>query len=199
MPAPLEPELAAVRGRVIAWQTERLHRMHADLRAHPRTRPAVEFFLTEVYAPRDFRQRDADLERVSSVLSHVLPKGALDYLGRVLELNVITEELDTEIARIFYEDDDLDAENILSATWIEAVRRSENEAGRRHQVVLMRDGGKHLDRIAFRPAVDFTLRMARRPAEIAGLGELYHVMYNGFQAFPSSEGSGDILEHPCHP
>ncbi len=40
-----------------AWQAERLARTYADLRVDPRYKPATEFFLSDLYGPKDFTER----------------------------------------------------------------------------------------------------------------------------------------------
>src|SRR5512135_1835698 len=61
----LHPQLAMLR----EWQADRLARTYADLLADPHYHPACEFFLSDIYAPRDFSQRDHDLERIHKFLS----------------------------------------------------------------------------------------------------------------------------------
>ena len=55
------------------WQSETLLRSHADLRANPRYRAAVEFFFSELYGGGDPRARDRDLQRVHRVMEALLP------------------------------------------------------------------------------------------------------------------------------
>src|SRR5512135_1874317 len=65
----LHPQLAMLR----EWQADRLAHTYADLRADRHYGPACEFFLSDIYAARDFSQRDQDLERIHDRLSHILP------------------------------------------------------------------------------------------------------------------------------
>ena len=69
-PRPAYPRSLAM---LRAWQANRLAHTYADLLADPHDRPACEFFLSDIYAPRDFSQRDHDLERIHTFLSRVLP------------------------------------------------------------------------------------------------------------------------------
>lgn len=56
----LDPGLAVLR----AWQSQRLARTYADLLDDPAYAPACRFFLSEIYAARDFSQRDAGGEQL---------------------------------------------------------------------------------------------------------------------------------------
>ena len=60
----LDGRLKALQG----WQCERLLATHADLAAHPRYGPGVDFFVGDLYAPKDFSARDADIERAAQAL-----------------------------------------------------------------------------------------------------------------------------------
>ena len=71
------------------WQSERLLRSHADLRANPRYRAAVEFFFSELYGGGDPRARDRDLRRVHRVMEALLPAEALQALSLAIELEIL--------------------------------------------------------------------------------------------------------------
>lgn len=76
--AGLPAQLAMLR----AWQADRLAHTYADLLADPHDRPACEFFLSDIYAPRDFSQRDHDLERIHQFLARVLPAATIHSLPK---------------------------------------------------------------------------------------------------------------------
>jgi hypothetical protein len=92
----LHPQLALLR----EWQANRLARTYADLLADPRYRPACEFFLSDIYAPRDFSQRDHDLERIHQFLSRVLPATTIQLLTVTVELNSLTNTLDNYLRQV---------------------------------------------------------------------------------------------------
>ena len=46
------------------FQSQRLARTYADLLASERYRESCEFFLEELYGPKDFEQRDQEVQRV---------------------------------------------------------------------------------------------------------------------------------------
>jgi hypothetical protein len=61
--------------RLKEWQAARLARTYADLLASRATDPAAEFFLSDLYGPKDFRSRDEELARVVPIMVRVLPAG----------------------------------------------------------------------------------------------------------------------------
>jgi hypothetical protein len=61
---PLDPQLVLLR----LWQSQRLAQTSADRLAAPCSGPARRFFLSNLYARRDFSQRDHDVERIAAFL-----------------------------------------------------------------------------------------------------------------------------------
>ncbi|MEM7350236.1 MAG: hypothetical protein AAF657_05485 [Acidobacteriota bacterium] len=178
--------------RLTDWQAQRLARTHADLLANPRYRPAVRFFLTDLYGPMDFSQRDRKLERISPMLAKVLSENALHTMGLALEMNVVTEELDhameqTLVATGFPPD-------LTDEVYIEAYRRCGEVDRRRRQIDLIRQVGEDLDEIVTRPWIRRALQMARRPARLSGLGDLHEVLERGFEAFHGMRGAAEFLD-----
>src|SRR5882724_12400254 len=76
------------------WQVQRLSNTYADLLADARYGPATEFFRNDLYGPKDFSQRDRDVERIYSTMVKIMPAGALRVVATALELEALSEELD---------------------------------------------------------------------------------------------------------
>jgi hypothetical protein len=68
-----EPAAARARLRLREWQAGRLARTHADLLASPRFGEAAQFFLSDLYGPKDFSSRDEEVERILPLLIKMLP------------------------------------------------------------------------------------------------------------------------------
>ena len=58
----------------------------------------------------------------------------------------------------------------------------------------MREVGKGLDRVVKKPLIYTTLKMLRRPAGMAGLGEIQRFLEAGFSAFMHMNGADYFLE-----
>jgi hypothetical protein len=65
---------------------------------------------------------------------------------------------------------------------------------RLHQVELMRVVGNGLDRVVKKPLLYSTLKMLRKPARIAGLGEIQQFLEKGFSAFRHMNGAEYFLQ-----
>jgi hypothetical protein len=83
------------------WQADRLARTYADLLASERYAPAAEFFLSDLYGPKDFRGRDDELARVVPVMVRVrvLPARALFTLLEAVKMDTLSESLDTDMVK----------------------------------------------------------------------------------------------------
>jgi len=59
------------------WQQKRLARTFDDLIQQDAYRPAINFFLTELYGGLDFRERDQEMSKVMPVMKRFLPDKVL--------------------------------------------------------------------------------------------------------------------------
>ncbi len=184
----LLPEIVLLR----AFQTRRLATTHADLLAHPRYRPAAQFFLTDVYAPRDFSQRDADLQRFYEGVRRVLPERAVTILADVIALANLTDELDGRLARALVDELGV-TDDITPQQYAAGYRLCDNYDDRRQQIKLIGDIGRGIDRLIHIPFVAIALRLAHAPAVLAGWGELQHYLEKGFSAFKHMKGADEFL------
>ena len=123
------------------WQSKRLMRSHADLRANPRYRQAVEFFFNELYNGGDPRGRDRDVMRVQRVMEKLLPREALAALCLAIELEVLSQELDADVVR------GLPDGPISVETYAEGYRRAGRRPDRERQIELLGVIGSYLDRV----------------------------------------------------
>ena len=89
--------------RLRAWQSARLAQTHADLLESHRYGPACRFFLDEIYAPRDFSQRDQDIEYLYAIMSSFLPEFLIKVVRKAIEMNDLTNELDWALSRVLVE------------------------------------------------------------------------------------------------
>lgn len=180
-----------------AWQTERLAGTYADLAAQPRYRPAIEFFLSDLYGTKDFAQRDADLVRVYPIMVRVLSENALQSMSLAVELHALTQELDSQLLEVLSESNvDIGAhpgalDKELYAT---AYRECDNYEQRRRQIELIDETGRLLDEVVRHPWIMVSTRLARGPAHAAGLGELQDFIERGLKSFKRMKGADHFLK-----
>jgi len=80
------------------WQQTRLTRTFEDLMQQDAYRPAITFFLTELYGGLDFRERDQEMSKVMPVMKRFLPDKVLYIMSEAFELQAVSLEFDIEMA-----------------------------------------------------------------------------------------------------
>ena len=173
------------------WQADRLARTYADLLASARYAPAAEFFLSDLYGPKDFRSRDDELARVVPVMVRVLPARALFTLLEAVKMDTLSESLDTDMVRALRaagRSHDIDW-NAYAAAYRNVGRRADRE----QQIALVDKIGQTLDRLTRMPLIRVSLRIMEGPAYLAGLSGLHSFLQRGFDAFSEMKGADEFL------
>lgn len=174
------------------WQVTRLKRTHHDLYSNDRYHEALEFLLKDLYAPKDFTRRDADLERIFPVMIKLVPDSALKTVANLVELNLLTQKLDEHMAQIL--SNELSVDEITEASYLEAFHRTDSLQARKHQIRLIHKSGHDLEKYVKNRFLGFSLGITEGPAEMAGLGQLHNFISRGFKAFKEMGDVSLLLE-----
>jgi hypothetical protein len=174
------------------FQSQRLSATHQDLLASPRYRPAAQFFLTDVYAPRDFSQRDADMQRFYEGVRKVLPERAISILADIVTLANLTNTLDNRLAQALVDELGV-TDTITPRQYAAGYRLCDNEEERRYQIQLVVQIGRGIDHLVRMPLIGLSLRLAHAPAVLAGWAELQSFLERGFSAFKHMRGAEPFL------
>lgn len=177
----LNEQLIALR----QWQCERLLHSHAQMCEVPKYQVAIQFFVDELYGPKDFSQRDKDIEKVVPKMKKWLPEEALESLAVAIHLNALSQELDVAMLQ------QLQGQTITQETYATAYRACDNQPQRALQIDYIEQLGLDLAKVVRLPGIGFVLKMARTPAQMAGLSALQEFLESGFAAFKKL---GDVEE-----
>lgn len=162
------------------WQRARLRRSYEDLDKRRDYRPAIHFFLTELYGGLDFRQRDQDLDKVMPLMVRFLPDATLETMAEAFELQAISLEFDIamaeQVAAQGYPAMDMER-------YGEVYRACGDREGRERQILLIRKLGFDLEELVRKPWVNPLVRLLRGPAHAAGFGRLQEFLEKGLHAF----------------
>ena len=185
---------AAARKRLLLreWQAARLARCYADLLASERYAQSARFILTELYGPKDFSSRDDEVERILPLLLSLLPLSALQTIALAIEIDALTEKLDA--ATVVELDRAGMIDRIDEDSYADAYRRVRRQKDRLRQIALIRKTGDALERLARKPLVSTVLKLMRRPAHLAGLGDLHAFLENGFDTFRRMGRANEFLD-----
>jgi hypothetical protein len=188
----LEPRLALPSlGPLRRWQSNRLRMSFAGILANPAMRPAGEFFLTDLYADKDFSARDRDAAKILPMMAMILPHSLLQAAVDTIELAVLSHAFDLAMAEAIK----LNKKGEIElSSYVDAYREVACPRLRRHQIDLIIRVGKNLDAAVQKHGVYKLLKASRTPARIAGLQELQGFLERGFEAFAQLHGADEFLE-----
>lgn len=187
----LDAEATRRRTSLRVWQSERLARTHADLLASPRFHDTAVFFLTELYGAADTERRDADVARVVPTLSKLLPVSGLETVADALELDMLSEILDGAMVETLGDE----VERLDAAGYGAAYRAVGRRDDRVRQIDLIEHLGGALGRLTRHSFAGATLSLMRRPARMAGFGDLQTFLEDGYRAFRKIGDVEGFLEH----
>lgn len=188
----IEPAAARDRMRLREWQAGRLARTHADLLNSTRFGQSAQFFLSDLYGPKDFSSRDEEVERILPLLIKMLPGSALRTIALAVELDALTEQLDAAMVAELYRAGLI--ERIDEDAYGAAYRTVGCRPERQRQIVLIRETGQALDRLSRKPLLHGMLKLMRAPAHLAGLGDLHEFLERGFNAFRGMGSATEFLD-----
>jgi len=173
------------------WQRARIARSFSDLATDEGCRPAVRFFLSELYGGLDFRERDQEMEKVMPLMIRLLPDHALESLANAFELQAISLEYDMEIAAEMAR---RGIRKLNMNRYCDLVLASDDRPGRERQIALIRDLGHELERLVRKPWINYLVRLMRGPAHAAGFGKLQEFLEEGLVSFRALEDPGYFIE-----
>jgi hypothetical protein len=173
------------------WQRARIARSFDDLTRQEGYRPAVHFFLSELYGGLDFRQRDQDMSRVMPVMIRFLPDRTLATMSEAFELQAISLEFDMSMAA------EMARRGLVRLDmqdYCDVYRAADDRPGRERQILLIRKLGYDLDKLVQWPLVNYLVRLLRGPAHAAGFGSLQEFLEAGLASFRALEDAAWFVE-----
>ena len=188
-PKPLDPRLQLLRD----WQVKRLTRTHHDLLVNPRYGLASDYFINDIYAARDFSQRNYDLRRMHDTFRRWLPELMIRPLTLAIELHELTEKLDVQLLEVLVKELGM-TDHLNAEMYAEAYRLCNNYQVRVRQIELISDIGKRVEGLVNFPFSAAALKLGHGPAVRAGWGELMDFLERGYKAFKQMHGANYFLE-----
>ena len=190
--AAADPVRGQRRDRLRAWQAARLAKTHADLLASPKFNIAATFFLSDLYGPKDFSERDTEMEKVLPIMTTMLPVSGLRTLLLAVEVDALSERFDAEMVVVLGKR--LDQDGLALDDYAAAYRQVGDREGRELQIRLIGETGEALDALAHKTFAGAALKLMHGPAQLAGLGALHAFLERGFNAFRSLRRADEFLE-----
>ena len=177
--------------RLQDWQRQRFRLTYADFVARESDQAACQFFLQELYGGLGFRQRDEDVNRVEPIMSRTLPDRALWALSEALKLQLISLELDRNMAEVLRQKS---AQIIDESCYVSVYRRVGRRHEREQQIELIRKLGDELQALTRLPLLLRLVKALRKPARVAGYGRLQNFLEQGLSAFRQLQDPKHFVE-----
>lgn len=169
--------LSGAIAKVQQWQCKRLLASHDDLWQQKRFKPAMQFFIDELYGPKDFSQRDEDIARVVPKMANILPEKALMSVESALHLNALSYQLDIDVT------DHLGDAQLNRESYAIAYKACDNQEERTLQISYIQTLGEDLADVIDIRGISALLMLSRKPAQMAGLLSLHEFLEAGYKAF----------------
>jgi hypothetical protein len=174
-----QTDLAQAVRAIKQLQAQRFASSYADLLAQPLYAPSAQFFLNELYNARDYSTRDSQFARIAGAIERSFPAAVVATVLALAQLHRQTEELDYAMA---LQHNQAPASN-PQASYLSAWRAVGQKSMRHWQLDTVLEVGQGLSQLTRKRGLRWTLKLMRPPAELAGLGELQHLLESGFDHF----------------
>jgi hypothetical protein len=168
-------------------------RTYSDFMASDRYRPAAEFFLSDLYGPKDFSERDEELERALPAITKMLPASAIDTIAVAVELDLLSESLDSVMVQALLAAGQSAEADISEAAYGKAYRTCDDRRGREAQIALILQIGDAIDRLTRKSLLRAAIAVAKGPAHASGIGALHDFLDRGLHAFRHMQGAAEFL------
>lgn len=184
------PALLAMAHAVKRAQCFRFQRSYADVLAHSDWADAAQFFLQELYADRDFSQRDAEFGRIAPAIERLFPRSVVLVATTLAQLHALSEQLDHRMAITLLSMPLAEHSDVaVRAKYPLAWRTVGQRAARAEQLALVGHLGTELVKITRVKGLRVMLRMMRGPAHAAGFEHLQKFLEQGFDTFAAMQRS----------
>ena len=176
------PALSRAVSEVKAIQAKRFAETYQDMLSSSLYSGCATFFLEELYSERDYSRRDAQFAKVAAAIQHTFPAPVVEIAVTLAELHHVTETLDLEMAQSWM---DLSHLSTPAARYQACWRRVGQQPKRKWQLNTVLAIGQELSVLTRKAGLRWLLKMMRKPAELAGLGNLQRFLEAGFDHFGS--------------
>lgn len=186
-----DPNFIAIKNLVRSFQNKRLRNTYHDLLEDEATATASHFFFEHLYGVGDLEQRDQQAHRVLPKAEQYLPSSAVLVLRKVLEMDLLAEQMDTLMAIELLSFEGLAPGVLSEAQYLKAFRAVGQHDQRIKQIQLVPEVGAALVKLLRFPMLSGLLSMTRAAAQKANLEEFHEFLHAGVKSFKT-------LKSPAH-
>ena len=178
-----ENRLQVLKQALQAYQAARIRETYADVVALPQYAKLGEFFFEQIYGPHDFGFRNHSIKNLHHKLSGFLKGEIIEGVGKVIELQDLSDALDEHMAQRMLEDGI--NENLNPKKYAAVYRSLDNYQQRVYQIDLLLKSIKAIHHISQMRFIGWSLKMVSKAAHLAGMGKIMDFLAWGYEAFHS--------------
>lgn len=160
------------------YQQMRMRQTYDGLFGDPHHRRLIDFFLREMYSGLDMSHLGSNVDKAINLALKLVSNPSL--IAASLEFNALTAELDELLTAVLFES--MGVEDVNHDNYNEANRLANTIEVRRRQIELIRLLSRDLDRNSKSKVVYSAFKLAKTPAKLGGLADLYNVLASGFDS-----------------
>ncbi len=167
-----------------AFQAARIRQTYADIVASPQYAKLGAFFFEQIYGPQDFGFRNHSIKSLHHKLSAFLKGEIINAVGKVIELQDLSDDLDERMAEQMLERG-LGPE-LTMQEYTDLYCSLGNYPRRVYQIDLLVESVKAIHRISQIRFIGWSLKVVDKAAHLAGMGKIMDFLVQGYDAFHSA-------------
>ncbi len=167
-----------------AFQAARIRQTYVDVVAMPQYAKLGAFFFEQIYGPQDFGFRNHSIKSLHHKLSAFLKGEIINAVGKVIELQDLSDDLDERMAEQMLERG-LGPE-LTMQEYTDLYCSLGNYQRRVNQIDLLVESVKAIHRISQIRFIGWSLKVVDKAAHLAGMGKIMDFLVQGYDAFHSA-------------
>jgi hypothetical protein len=167
------------------FQAARIRQTYADLVAMPQYAKLGNFFFEQLYGPQDFGFRNHSIKSLHHKLSGFLKGEIIEGVGKVIELQDLSDALDEQMAQLMLER--RIGRELTMPEYAEIYRAPDNYEQRLYQIDLLVESVKAIHHISQMRFIGWSLKVVSKAAHLAGMGKIIDFLVQGYDAFHSAK------------
>jgi hypothetical protein len=183
--------LSILKQTLQTFQAQRIRSTYADLAQIPEYQKLVEFFFSQIYGSQDFGFRNESIKSLHKRLSSFLRGEIIEAVGKVIELNDLSDMLDQRMAEKMLAQQ---PDRKLTETSYQMIYRSlDNYEERVYQIDLLLEATRGIHHTSRLGLIGWTLKAVQQAAHLAGMGKIVDFLVQGYEAFHTVQHIDDFL------
>jgi hypothetical protein len=171
--------------QVKLYQIKHIESANQDFMKDSNAKGALNFFLEEIYGIKDLSKRDEEVERFISTMEKLISKDTLEVIFNAVNLNLITETLDNQMAQKLFV-------GFTDEQYNEAYSKTPKSL-REEQISIVEKLGNSLSSLVKIPFLGMLMKTMTIPAKAQNVYNLHLFLQKGFDVFKSTKNSNSII------